>query len=272
MSKTDHRKEFKEQGYTIGRGFFTQAEMDLFIDAVQKSAKTGGNSGLNKGGLMFYNNNFYRSADVREMLSAPRLIEFLAQVIGPDFWVRWDQTVFKAPGAGAFPWHQDNAYNKLKDEHFQLWIALSKMNNERGGLWLTPGSHKNGQLPHKQAGNHLAYEGPTDNAVCIDAEVGDLVLFSSLMLHYTAPNVSQYDRWAYVAEIMSLDHFDPFIKPPYFVLARDGKPQPEFVQFYRGRLDLGNQMKYVGPRIQRGANNMRTMASKGIKKVFGGRG
>jgi ectoine hydroxylase-related dioxygenase (phytanoyl-CoA dioxygenase family) len=268
MSKHNHGQEFREQGYTIARSFFNAAEMDTFISAIKEAAGTARSSGLNKGGLIFYNNSFSRSQKVRELISLPRVIDFLSAVIGPDFWVRWDQTVTKAPGAGEFPWHQDNAYNKLEDEHFQLWIALSKMNNERGGLWLVPGSHKRGPLPHAKMGNHLAYVGPTDNKVCIDAEVGDLVLFSSRMLHYTSPNVSKYDRWAYVAEIMSLDHFDPDIKPPYFVLARNGKPHPEFVNFFRGRLRPANFVKYGKRRVKNTVKEARSLAGRGFREVF----
>src|SRR5690606_40313037 len=49
-----------------------------------------------------------------------------------------------------FQWHQDNAYNGLPVEHFQLWIALTETRNANGTLWLAPGSHKRGQLPHER--------------------------------------------------------------------------------------------------------------------------
>lgn len=263
MSAVDHRKEFLENGYTIVRGFFNQGQMDKLIDDIKTSDVN--RSGLDKGHLLFYSNIFQRSASLREFLSQPRLVDFLKGVIGPDFWVRWDQAVYKGPGAPEFPWHQDNGYNFLKDQHFQLWIALNKMTAERGGLWLIPGSHKRGLVAHKTVDNHVAYEGPTDDAVCVDAEVGDLVLFSSLMLHYTSKNTSQFDRWAYVAEYMSLDHFDPYIEPPYFIVARNGKPAPEFVNFYRGRLQPSNQLKYALPRLRRGIANLRTKASKALR-------
>ena len=134
---------------------------------------------------------------------------------------------------------------------------------------MLPGSHKDGLLPHKNIRNHLVYVGPTDNAVSIEAEAGDIVLFSSLMLHYTSPNVSPYDRLAYVVEYMSLDHFDPFISPPYFVVARNGEPHPEFVHFYRGRLRLANQLKYVMPRVKRGVGRAKTLARRRLEKIFG---
>jgi hypothetical protein len=250
-SIVDHRKEFLEEGFTRVPGFFTKEEMDsLILDIQTADPKQHQPSGLNVGELVFYDNLFSNSARIRNFISQPRLVDFLKTVIGPDFWVRWDQAVFKGPGGGEFPWHQDNAYNRLRDEHFQLWIALSKMNAERGGLWLVPGSHKKGRLPHVRIGRHQAFTGSTENSICIEAEIGDVVLFSSLMLHYTSPNVSTEDRWAYVVEYMSLDHHDPYMKPPFFVVARNGESRPGFVRFPRGRLSVSNHMKYLVPAVK----------------------
>lgn len=262
MDPRDYGREFREQGYTIARSFFSKEEMETLLGDIKSAdSKQARPSGIDKGELIFYSNIFFRSKNLQAFVAQPRLVDLLKRIIGPDFWVRWDQAVVKGPGAVEFPWHQDNAYNRLEDEHYQLWIALSKMNNERGGLWLIPGSHKKGPLPHETVGNHVKYTGGTEKAVCIEAEMGDVVLFSSFMLHYTSPNVSQHDRWAYVVEYMSLDHYDPFIKPPYFVVSRDGKPQPEFVRFYRGRLRLSNHVKYLVPR-------MTSVARRAVRKVL----
>lgn len=230
------RENFKTNGFTRIAGFFSQEEMDELIDDIKVTGpKSSGPSGLSRGELMFFSNLFLGSDRIRDFITQQRLIDFVKEIIGPDFWVRWDQAVYKGKGAPVFPWHQDNAYNDLPNEHFQLWIALSDMNSERGGLWLIPGSHVNGRLPHSKIGNHQVYSGPTDNAVCIEAKKGDLVLFSSFMLHYTSPNETDHDRWAYVVEYMSLKDQDPHIAKPFFVAARNGRSQPEFVPYTDGR-------------------------------------
>ncbi len=244
----EHLKNFREKGYTRVPGFFSEAEMEeLIADIKTAEPKRGVPSGLNKGEMLFYSNLFFANEKIQRFITQPRLIEFLASIVGPDIWVRWDQAVFKGPNAGDFPGHQDNAYNKLSVEHFQLWIALSKMNDERGGLWLKPGSHKNGLLPHDLVGSHQVYQGEVEDPICIDAEKGDLVLFSSMMLHYTSPNVSQDDRWAYVIEYMSMDDHDPYIDPPFFIAARHGKPQPGFSNYPKARV------KYMASEFKRRA-------------------
>lgn len=52
------------------------------------------------------------------------LTHYLRPIAGVSRWIRWDQWVAKGPGALVFTWHQDNAYDGLKDKHFKVWIAL----------------------------------------------------------------------------------------------------------------------------------------------------
>ena len=235
--------EFQKKGYVIQEGLFSPEEATALIDDIKAAETIDGVSALNKGAMTFYSGVFFNSPKLQAIIAQPKVVNFLIQVIGPDFWVRWDQAVAKGPGAGTFPWHQDNSYNALRDGHYQFWIALTDSHADNGGLWLVPGSHKQ-QLPHRQVDNHMVYQGTPENPICIEAKAGDVVLFSSFALHKTTPNITKETRWAYVIEYMSLDHFDPGIKPPYFVVARDGKPVGEFVRSYRGQRNLLNHLKY----------------------------
>jgi ectoine hydroxylase-related dioxygenase (phytanoyl-CoA dioxygenase family) len=239
------KQQYDEQGYVIVRRFFDKSEMGPLIAEIKAAKTRNGVSGLNVGQLTFYSNVFFYSQPLQRFVSQPRLVDLLKRLTGPDFWVRWDQAVAKGPGASDFGWHQDNGYSRLYDAHCQLWIALSDMTVENGGLWIQPGSHK-ALLPHKWIDNHCVYEGTPTDPMFVEAEAGDIAVFSSFMLHTTKPNVTQQLRWAYVVEYMSLDHYDPSIAPPYFVVARDGKPKPEFVDSYRGAANPINRLKYVG--------------------------
>lgn len=237
------QKQFQDQGYVILKSMFSSTEAQALIEDIKAAETIDGVSALNKGAMTFYSGVYSKSKKLQATISQPKVIDFLKQFIGSDFWVRWDQAVAKGPGAGTFPWHQDNAYNHLKDGHYQFWIALTKTTQDNGGLWIVPGSHK-AVLPHKKVGNHMVYQGIPNKPVFIEAEPGDVILFSSYTLHSTTPNITQGTRWAYVVEYMSLDHYDPGILPPYFVVARGGKPTAELVHFYRGNLNPWNHIKY----------------------------
>ncbi|BAU66905.1 hypothetical protein STA3757_43110 [Stanieria sp. NIES-3757] len=242
---TEHtlKQEFDENGFIVLKKFFSQQEAEILLDTIKSTPHPNNKDRLTKGAMTFYSRVFLYSKELQKFASQQKIIDILKELIGPDIWMRHDQAVAKGPGADTFPWHQDNGYNKLKDGHYQFWVALTEMTADNGGLHLQPGSHKK-ILPHKKVGNEQVYDGVPENPVLIEAEPGDVVIFSSFTLHSTTPNVTQHPRWAYVLEYMSLDYYDPFLEPPYFVVARDGKSCPEFVETYRGSKSLTNRLKY----------------------------
>ena len=231
----DRAAEFRQQGFIVERGFFSRDEVATVLAEVERCvAEDEARSGPAGGGLIFTTETFRRSQIVQRFLSQQRVIDFLKPIAGNDLWVRWDQAVSKRPGGAVFRWHQDNAYNKLRTEHFQLWVALTETRMHNGTLWLSPGSHAKGLLPHRHIDGQREVIGDVTDSVCIDASAGDLVLFSSLMLHHTGPNNADSTRVAYVAEYMPLADYDYAVGGPYFVVAENGKSKPHFINKQRG--------------------------------------
>lgn len=242
-------EEFRDQGYTAVRGFFSREEATALLrDVEARSVEADTADGLTHGGMVFNANIYRRSPQVQLFLTQQRLLDFLKPMAGGDLWVRWDQAVAKHPGAGVFHWHQDNGYNQLRTEHFQVWIALTETRNQNGGLWLAPGSHKRGLLPHRRvANNQVEVQADVGPSLCIDANIGDLILFSSLMLHRTGPNEADTTRVAYVAEYMPCADYDFDLAGPYFVAATRGASDPHFVAIQPGAISLKNQLLYWRP-------------------------
>ena len=233
---TERATQFDRDGYIVSRGMFTPTEMRDFIAEcwsfeVKGSHRPEPNS---KGTMQFYSEIFRRSELVRRFITQKTLIDFLVPITGPDLWMRWDQAVAKGPGSGVFAWHTDTGYDLLPQPHFEVWIALSESRPDNGGLWVVPGSHKVRQR-HRRVGKHLEaigserYDAPDGGKLFIEANEGDVILFSSLLLHKTYENTTEKSRWAYVGEMLKLGDYDPTSKPPYFVVAKDGKPACEFV-------------------------------------------
>lgn len=247
-----HREEFEEQGFTICRRFFSRDEVAATVRAIEAAQPRDAlPSELDKGGLTFKHNIHHGSRYLQGFISQEKVVRFLAPIVGPGIWVRWDQGIAKAQGAPQFPWHQDNGYNRLKQAHFQFWVALSRIDAQTGLLWLQPGSHRLGVLPHRRDGTHQAGPGDIAQAVSVQAEPGDVILFSSLMLHRTDPNVSDAPRLVYVVEYMSLDQIDPYVDPPYFIAARAGRPCGEFVSEQPGMRRARNRLLYALPLLGR---------------------
>jgi ectoine hydroxylase-related dioxygenase (phytanoyl-CoA dioxygenase family) len=266
---SDHAREFHEQGYTVARGFFSKAEAaELLVEAERRMADRDTYDPLTENGLIFTQNVFKKSTKCQQLISQQRVIDYLKPIAGGDLWVRWDQAVTKRPGGGVFRWHQDNGYNGLLTEHYQVWIALTTTRNQNGGLWLAPGSHKRGLLPHKQVGRaQIEVEAEVGESICVDATVGDMLVFSSLMLHRTGPNEADTPRVAYVAEYMPCADYDFGLRGPYFMVARNGVSDPHFVSVQPGALSIRNQLLYVAPRARRFLRNVKKV-HKVLRRVL----
>jgi ectoine hydroxylase-related dioxygenase (phytanoyl-CoA dioxygenase family) len=243
-TRTDPAATFRAQGYVKLDAFFTPGEVSYLRSEIAATADEDASSHLDQGGLTFYENVFRRSEFVRSLLTQESVVSLLSSIIGTDFWVRWDQCVRKLAGGPEFPWHQDNAYSRVSDEYYQLWVAITAGTKDNGGLWLQP-SDRRVRLRHRRSGSHLECGGGNASAVFVAAEPGDVVVFSSLLPHRTGPNRTDDERWAYVAEFMSVEQYDPLLRPPYFIAARQGRPAGEFVSGAPARWKLGTRLRYL---------------------------
>lgn len=87
-----------------------------------------------------------------------------------------------------------------------LWIALEDATKENGCLWSIPGSHKEGQPRRrffKDPDGKLAFDKPCDAFDLADfrpleVKAGTMVVIHALNQHYSAPNLSDKSRCAYI--------------------------------------------------------------------------
>lgn len=258
IEELDVKSLFDRDGFIVCKGLFSPEEAATLLTEIKQSQRRYDRDTLTKGFMTFKSSVFFGNQKIQQFISQPKIIDLLKQIIGPDIWVRWDQAVAKGPGSDIFPWHQDNNYSKLVDPHYQVWVALTKSDADNGGLWLQPGSHKHSSLPYHTVGHEVVYDGVVKNPVLIEADPGDVVIFSSFTLHSTTPNITQDTRWAYVIEYMSLDHYDPYVEPPYFVVARNGVSSPKFVRSFRGKKNPLSRLKYYSSALQ----NLRQKVAK----------
>jgi len=107
-----------------------------------------------------------------------------------------------------FLWHQDYPYIQDSEDALVYWVPLHDVNEENGWLRLALGSHKQGVHPVKvvDPGNknrngarsiELADLSLPDQfqQVCVPVQAGELLVFSTLLLHCSQPNRSRNARW-----------------------------------------------------------------------------
>ena len=135
-------------------------------------------------------------------LHGPHL-DLVAQLVGPDLVLWWNQFVTKLPDAdplrGQFRWHQDNGYQDVQPgTNLTIWIALDDVDTTNGCVWVVPGSHRAGLLPHRQPNPdswHL--ETPvTEPGIPVPLPAGHAVMFSGYTLHRSLANASAAPRRA----------------------------------------------------------------------------
>ena len=135
---------------------------------------------------------------------------------------------FKVPGAVAnwFP-HQDNGYKSRADlrHGFAMFLCLEDMDAGNGCLELFPESHKLGTLPHERViedtatgENQLrikAIPAPL-RSLPVVAQRGDVLLFSSDMIHQSGVSSGRSRRLALIAEVEEYAwcKLDDYGKPP----------------------------------------------------------
>jgi ectoine hydroxylase-related dioxygenase (phytanoyl-CoA dioxygenase family) len=151
----------------------------------------------------------------------PVFADLCRQLLGPDADLSWNQAIVKAPvseeNAGtkhnALGWHQDMYYalnGTFKDDchydklaapnnGFTCWIAISRTTVDNGTLWVLPGRHKEGLLPHVWSEERNEYQGQFDTSWRIPAVLhpGQMLVFRKYLPHYSGNNVSDEVRMAY---------------------------------------------------------------------------
>lgn len=117
-----------------------------------------------------------------------------------------------------FKWHQDSLYLLGSLNAVTIWIPFSKVNRHHGSIAVLPGSHKNGIRKFKKTSEKLIQpdvqflqrdlqldeEVDETDMVIIEADRGDLVIFSQMLLHKSVPNQSDKVRWSAQLRIADL--------------------------------------------------------------------
>ena len=151
----------------------------------------------------------FRSDPLREIICRPNLVRLAIERLGPDIRFWWDQGINKSPGSGShIDWHQDNGYQRGQvPEYLTFWLALDDSDRDNGGLLVIPGSHRMGQRKHELQDVHWVIpDVDTSTAVALNAKAGDLLLFSSLLVHKTVGNHStDRQRRAWVIQYAKAD-------------------------------------------------------------------
>jgi ectoine hydroxylase-related dioxygenase (phytanoyl-CoA dioxygenase family) len=150
---TEQIEEFREKGHTLTRNILDPDEVAAYrkviTEAVEKynteKRKLEERDTYGKAFLQIM--NLWRNDElVKEFVLSKRLAKIAADLLGVEnVRIYHDQALFKEPGGGPTPWHQDQYYWPI-DTHntITMWMPLVDINVEMGMLTFASGSHKAG--------------------------------------------------------------------------------------------------------------------------------
>jgi phytanoyl-CoA hydroxylase len=241
----EQKSQYEQNGYLVFENLFEREEIDRLLTRledlvagrvarpegiflqVEPSVQRGeaaAESPLNAlrkvEGLVAHDPVFY------DFATAPRLLDRIADLVGPDVKLFRDALMMKPAHHGsAKPYHQDSAYWSIDPpELVSCWTALDDATLENGCMRVIPGSHRRGIMEHQHLADYQVDEETLDRSgeVAVPLAAGGCLLFHSLLLHATSPNHSPQPRRAMINSYMSARarFTGPAERKPHYLLLR----------------------------------------------------
>jgi len=93
------------------------------------------------------------------------------------------------------PPHQDWSSMESSMDSVVVWVPLVDVNKENGSIIIYPGTHKLGPLPFKISGGFAEVE-LVGEGTQPELEVGDIAIFSTLLVHASGDILNDTIRWS----------------------------------------------------------------------------
>lgn len=146
---------FRAHGHTVLRGLASPAEVAAYRPVIEEVALRHAREKRPLAKRDTYGQAFLQvpnlwrvDARVARFVLARRFARAAAALLGaPAVRLYHDQALFKEPGGGRTPWHQDQFYWPLEDGRtITLWMPLADVPAEVGSMTFASGSHRLGDL------------------------------------------------------------------------------------------------------------------------------
>jgi ectoine hydroxylase-related dioxygenase (phytanoyl-CoA dioxygenase family) len=148
-------EEYHKNGHICLRGLVSSEEVSIYGEAIRNIVKELNyqNKPMNERttyGKAFIQigNVWEKSEVVQRFVMAHRFAKVAAELMGVDgVRIYQDQALFKEPGGGHTPWHQDQIYWPLDtDKTITMWTPLVPISKEMGSMSFASGSQKMGYV------------------------------------------------------------------------------------------------------------------------------
>ncbi len=224
---------YREQGYLVVPEVLSAAELDLIRSEVRDVLENASDVTENDAVYDLEASHSRAAPNVRRikephavlpsvaaLVRHPRMIEILAQLIGPGIRFQTSKLNLKSAGDGsAVEWHQDWAfYPHTNDDLVAVGIMLDPVDAGNGPLCVLPGSHLGVVHDHHANGFFCGaidpIKSPIDfsSAVELVGPAGSMSFHHVRTVHGSAPNRSARSRNLLLFQFAAVDAF-PLVHP-----------------------------------------------------------
>lgn len=184
----------RDQGYVVLKGLLTESEVGKVRTATMPriAALSWANQTVaNTIGA------YMTTPAYAELFSHPKLLEGLKRLGLTDIAYLSAVAIFKVPGEGRRPWHQDwfgYGYERFTDRPPEVGVMwyLSPTSRDNGCLRVVPGSHRPGSMINVRTLAEPWQDLPGEINVC--TEPGDALVVDARLLHAAHANTTREIR------------------------------------------------------------------------------
>ena len=151
LVSADTLASFARDGHALVRGLVSPPELEVLRPALANVVNQVEHAHDRQGRIDDYSKLFIQvtnvwrlSAAARRLVFARRFAAVAAHLLAvPSVRLYHDQALFKPPGSGRTPWHQDRWYWPLDtDRTVTMWLALVDVAEDAGPMQFASGSHR----------------------------------------------------------------------------------------------------------------------------------
>src|ERR1700761_9114761 len=148
-------QEFAEKGHTLVKNILSADEIAAYEPVIVGAAERYNTERRKMQDRDTYGKAFLQimnlwrvDEDVKQFVMAKRMAKIAADLMGvQNVRIYHDQALFKEPGGGPTPWHQDQYYWPIDTNNtITMWMPLVDIDVDMGMLTFASGSYTNGSI------------------------------------------------------------------------------------------------------------------------------
>ena len=219
MVTPEHIQQFHDEGYFILERVIPEEQVQMlrdncqfFIDrrnAEMDKLGTDVMGIIHRDNRYFINKCYQNRPEMGAFLFGDLMEEICRATLGDNAYFFIEQYVVKfGEKANKFSWHQDSAYQRVEHKPFvTTWSALDDVSEENGTIHVLPYS-KSGtrtRMPHvkdPESNDLVGYTG-NEPGIPVIVPAGSMAVFSSVVFHYSGPNMTKNQRRTFLTAYSS---------------------------------------------------------------------